>query len=33
MTDGNEGLRSLELLIAAYRSAAGGEAVSLPLAR
>ncbi|MEO8924558.1 MAG: Gfo/Idh/MocA family oxidoreductase, partial [Caldimonas sp.] len=29
--DGNEGLRSLELLIAAYRSASNGVRVSLPL--
>lgn len=30
-TDGREGLKSLELLIAAYRSAREGRAVSLPL--
>lgn len=30
-TDGREGLRSLELLIAAYRSARDGERVALPL--
>ena len=30
-TDGREGLRSLELLIAAYLSARDGEMVSLPL--
>jgi UDP-N-acetyl-2-amino-2-deoxyglucuronate dehydrogenase len=31
-TDGREGLRSLELLIAAYLSARDGNTVSLPLA-
>lgn len=31
MTDGREGLKSLELLIAAYRSARDGRTVSLPL--
>ena len=31
MTDGNEGLKSLEVLIASYRSAASGDPVSLPL--
>jgi len=31
MTDGREGLRSLELLIAAYRSAKSGDRVALPL--
>jgi UDP-N-acetyl-2-amino-2-deoxyglucuronate dehydrogenase len=30
-TDGREGLRSLELLIAAYLSARGGRKVALPL--
>jgi UDP-N-acetyl-2-amino-2-deoxyglucuronate dehydrogenase len=30
-TDGREGLRSLELLIAAYLSARDGRKVSLPL--
>ena len=30
-TDGREGLKSLELLIAAYLSARDGESVSLPL--
>lgn len=30
-TDGREGLKSLELLVAAYRSARNGEAVALPL--
>jgi UDP-N-acetyl-2-amino-2-deoxyglucuronate dehydrogenase len=30
-TDGREGLKSLELLIAAYRSARDGKTVSLPL--
>ena len=30
-TDGREGLKSLELLIAAYRSARDGRTVSLPL--
>lgn len=30
-TDGREGLKSLELLIAAYRSARNGQTVSLPL--
>jgi UDP-N-acetyl-2-amino-2-deoxyglucuronate dehydrogenase len=30
-TDGREGLRSLELLVAAYRSARDGVKVSLPL--
>ncbi|MDG2200483.1 MAG: Gfo/Idh/MocA family oxidoreductase [Phycisphaerales bacterium] len=33
MTDGNEGLKSLEVLIASYRSAESGEAVELPLPR
>jgi UDP-N-acetyl-2-amino-2-deoxyglucuronate dehydrogenase len=32
-TDGREGLKSLELLIASYRSARDGRAVSLPLDR
>ena len=32
-TDGHEGLKSLELLIAAYRSARDGETVPLPLER
>ncbi len=32
-TDGREGLRSLELLAASYRSARSGERVSLPLER
>jgi len=32
-TDGREGLKSLELLIASYRSARDGNAVSLPLDR
>ena len=31
MTDGREGLKSLELLIAAYLSARDGETVGLPL--
>lgn len=31
LTDGREGLRSLELLIAAYKSARDGEQISLPL--
>ena len=30
-TDGREGLKSLEVLIAAYRSARDGRTVSLPL--
>jgi len=30
-TDGREGLKSLELLIAAYLSARDGKTVSLPL--
>ncbi|OAD23653.1 hypothetical protein THIOM_000512 [Candidatus Thiomargarita nelsonii] len=30
-TDGREGLRSLEILIAAYLSARDGKTVSLPL--
>ena len=30
-TDGREGLRSLEILIAAYKSARNGRRVSLPL--
>jgi len=30
-TDGREGLKSLEILIAAYRSARDGRSVSLPL--
>jgi UDP-N-acetyl-2-amino-2-deoxyglucuronate dehydrogenase len=30
-TDGREGLKSLELLVAAYMSARDGESVSLPL--
>ncbi len=33
MTDGQQGLNSLELLIAAYRSAEAGETVHLPLQR
>ncbi|MEM7046734.1 MAG: Gfo/Idh/MocA family oxidoreductase [Pseudomonadota bacterium] len=33
MTDGEEGLKSLEILTAAYRSAHEGQSVSLPLAR
>ncbi len=32
-TDGREGLKSLELLIAAYMSARDGRTVSLPLER
>ena len=32
-TDGNEGLKSLEVLIAAYQSAKSGKTVSLPLDR
>ena len=31
LTDGREGLRSLELLIAAYKSARDGKQISLPL--
>ncbi len=30
-TDGREGLKSLEVLIAAYQSAASGKTISLPL--
>lgn len=33
MTDGGEGLKSLEVLIASYRSAESGDAVELPLPR
>ncbi len=33
MTDGEQGLKSLELLIAAYRSADSGEMIHLPLER
>jgi UDP-N-acetyl-2-amino-2-deoxyglucuronate dehydrogenase len=32
-TDGRAGLKSLELLVAAYRSARDGRTVSLPLDR
>jgi len=32
-TDGRAGLKSLELLVAAYRSARDGTVVSLPLER
>jgi len=32
-TDGREGLKSLEIIIAAYLSAKGGKTISLPLAR